>query len=41
VVFIVCGLDGDWNPRRIDRYRVLAAEALPLLELLVEREGET
>ena len=27
VVFIVCGLDGDWNPRRIDRYRVLAAEA--------------
>lgn len=27
VVFIVCGLDGDFNPRRIDRYLVLARES--------------
>ena len=27
VVFIVCGLDGDFNPRRIDRYLVLVHES--------------
>ncbi len=27
VVFIVCGLDGDWNPNRVDRYLVLVREA--------------
>ena len=27
VLFIVCGLDGDFSPRRIERYLVLAAES--------------
>lgn len=27
VVFIVCGLDGDFNPRRVERYFVLAKES--------------
>ena len=27
VAFLVCGLDHDWNPRRLDRYLVLAQEA--------------
>jgi len=27
VVFLVCGLDGDFNPRRLERYLVLAAES--------------
>jgi ribosome biogenesis GTPase len=27
VAFLVCGLDGDWSPRRLDRYLVLAQEA--------------
>jgi ribosome biogenesis GTPase len=27
VAFIVCGLDGDYNPRRIERYLVLAKES--------------
>jgi ribosome biogenesis GTPase len=27
VAFLVCGLDHDWNPRRLDRYLVLAREA--------------
>lgn len=27
VAFVVCGLDGDYNPRRIERYLVLAAES--------------
>ncbi|HYO81050.1 MAG TPA: ribosome small subunit-dependent GTPase A [Bryobacteraceae bacterium] len=35
VVFIVCGLDGDFNQRRIDRYLVLAEEsgAVPVVVL--------
>jgi ribosome biogenesis GTPase len=27
LVFLVCGLDGDFNPRRLERYLVLSAEA--------------
>lgn len=27
LVFIVCGLDGDWNPRRLERYLTVAAES--------------
>jgi len=27
VAFLVCGLDRDWNPARLDRYLLLAAEA--------------
>jgi ribosome biogenesis GTPase len=27
VAFLVCGLDGDWNPKRLDRYLALAREA--------------
>src|SRR5687767_2459655 len=27
VAFVVCGLDGDYNPRRIERYLVLARES--------------
>ena len=27
VVFLVCGLDGDFNPRRLERYMVLAVES--------------
>lgn len=27
LVFLVCGLDGDFNPRRIERYLTLAAES--------------
>lgn len=27
VVFLVCGLDGDFNPRRLERYLALAAES--------------
>lgn len=27
VAFLVCGLDGDWNPARLDRYLALAMEA--------------
>src|SRR5579864_2008756 len=27
LVFIVCGLDGDYNPRRIERYLTLAYES--------------
>ncbi|MFN0101138.1 MAG: ribosome small subunit-dependent GTPase A [Bryobacteraceae bacterium] len=27
VAFLVCGLDHDWNPRRLDRYLVLARDA--------------
>jgi len=27
VAFLVCGLDNDWSPRRLDRYLALAAEA--------------
>jgi len=27
VLFIVSGLDGDWNPRRLERYLVLAAQS--------------
>jgi ribosome biogenesis GTPase len=35
VVFIVCGLDADYSPRRIERYLVLAKEsgALPVVVL--------
>jgi ribosome biogenesis GTPase len=27
LVFLVCGLDGDWNPRRLERYVTLALES--------------
>ena len=27
IVFLVCGLDGDFNPRRLERYLALAAES--------------
>ena len=35
VVFIVCGLDNDYNPRRIERYlaRVYASGAMPVVVL--------
>ncbi|HET7843831.1 MAG TPA: ribosome small subunit-dependent GTPase A [Xanthomonadales bacterium] len=38
-VFIVCGLDGDYNPRRIERYLVLieGSGALPVV-LLTKRD---
>ncbi|MFN3322392.1 MAG: ribosome small subunit-dependent GTPase A [Bryobacteraceae bacterium] len=27
IVFLVCGLDGDWNPRRLERFLTLAHES--------------
>src|SRR5690606_31078149 len=32
-VFVVCGLDGDFNPRRIERYLLLVQGATPVVVL--------
>jgi ribosome biogenesis GTPase / thiamine phosphate phosphatase len=43
-VFVVCGLDGDFNPRRLERYLVLVrgsgAEAIFVLTKADQLEGE-